>query len=380
MESVGLALLPALVLYFMGCGISGGGGGDDELPKADLEIRDVQVQDVSDSSAVVAWGTTQDAIGTVSYGTDQALASFSTKPSGSLGTAHSVRLGPLEEDTEYWYRISASNPLGERSSTEPSMFRTLISADAFDSTAPVIRDIRVAGITPNSATVLWSTDDRTNGTLLYGFTSTYGEVSNETEGAYARSHSLALSGLTEDEEYHFLVRATNRAGLSSTSGDNVFRTARSPSLFISPAEINVVGNTEFTFRLSVESVTNLAGLEFTIIYDPGMIEILSVRPGPLYENAGGFLFIKKVPGSDNPIQYDVSWNIVYENGLPVGTLANGDGDVAVIRARTKGLATRSDLIIDNRPGGDGTANSRLLDHNRSPIAFNVRNGRVVKSG
>lgn len=260
-------LLSALVaLLLAGCGLSGSGTGDDDVAKVDLDIRDIGVSQISDSSAALSWRTTDDAVGSVLYGTNQNLLGANVR--SSLAKEHAVDLKPLQADTEYWYQISASTPLGESVTSQLLSFRSTVSSDLADTTAPQLRNIRVEGITSSSATIRWDTDDRTNGLVRWGPSAFYGNEVLEPTGSYSRTHLIVLGGLLDDAEYHFQVESRNRNSMIAISSDRSFRTTELPSLRITPSDIRVTANQTFDFFLECSGVTNLAGLEFTIVYSP----------------------------------------------------------------------------------------------------------------
>ena len=91
-----------------------------------------------------------------------------------------------------------------------------------DTAAPVISNIAISGITSNSATITWQTDEPANADVDYGPDSTYG--SSASQNTFDTSHSLTLSGLTDSTTYHFRVRSQDAAGNESASGDFTFIT------------------------------------------------------------------------------------------------------------------------------------------------------------
>jgi hypothetical protein len=371
-----LLLLPLMALT-VECGISGDNVGVD--PKSgDLEIRNVVVTP-TDTSATVQWKTTQQTVGTLSYGSVQATLPHSV--SSNLATDHTVTLAPLDQDHEYWFQITAASPLGPRSTVQPISFRTLVSPDLNDTTAPTISGIEVIGISTNAATVTWKTDDRARGSLFFGLSSDYGQTSSETPSdAFKRLHLITLTGLTEATTYHFRVQAVNRATLSALSGDQTFSTAEPPTIAISPDTVRVSPNGELSFRVSVRNVTNLAGVSFTLAYDPTLVEILNVGRGSFYTDNQGVLFLRESEDlSRGRIEYAASWQITYMDGIAVGTLANGGGDLALFSARAIGTGASSSLrLIESDENGDGKPDTRLLDHNRLPMRYDVRNGVVIR--
>lgn len=94
-----------------------------------------------------------------------------------------------------------------------------------DTTPPVISDI-TATPASTSATVGWTTDELTTGSVVYGTTTAYG---SEAPSPTARtSHSVALSGLQPATTYHYRVVATDGAGNTTSSGDRTFTTEAAP--------------------------------------------------------------------------------------------------------------------------------------------------------
>ena len=368
--------------FFSACGISGGPSGGDTKKDEEFAIKGVGVGQLTDSSATLTWTTTDDAVCTAFYGMEAALLPF-TK-SSPLGGDHNAKLSDLDEGTVYFYQISCTNALGGRASTQTAQFRTEISDDYNDPTAPVISNIAVEGITPNSATVSWSTDDRTTCTVLYGLDSSYGLAAPEAAGSYTRTHRMVLTGLIDNQDYYFRIHAVNRAELGTFSDEGSFQTAAFPTLYIDPPSIRVGTSAEFEFRVMIKDAKNLAGIEYNVTYPATRIDILSMRAGAYASSAnGGFLFLNKNPVTNFPVIGDVSWKIVYRDGIAVGAASGSDGVIAVVRARAKNvLDDEVDLVIDtsvNAQHPDSKPRTRLLDHNRNDIPVNVRNGVIVIS-
>lgn len=371
--------VPFVLVVFTACGISGNGG-DDDSKKTGIEFRNLEVAP-SDSSALVRWNTTGQAVCNTAYGKNSAALSQSI--SSGPGTAHEITIAALDPDTEYWFQISASTPLGQRASTRPASFRTLVSPDLADLTPPVFSDIQVTAIGTNSATVTWRTDDRAHGQLFYGTSESYGSTLSEPAIGFVRSHALTLPGLTDDTQYHFRLSAVNRANLSAYSADQVFRTAENPTIAIVPDTIPISDGEDFEFRIQVRQVTNLAGVSFMIAYEPDMVELESIERGAWFAETNGFMgplteYENDVSGR---AQYAMTWEIEFANGVATGTRADGAGDIAVVHCRAKALAERGSLrliVVDE--SGDGVPETRLLDQNRLPMTFNVRNAVVVRQG
>ncbi len=365
-----------LALVLASCGLSGGATGPEDSNKGGLEIRDVSVTP-TDTTATIEWTTTQQTVGTLSFGRSQ--DNMNGSRSSSLSSRHQIQLQDLEPDTEYWFRITAANPSGPRQATQPVAFRTLPAADLADTTAPVLSDIQVVGITSSTATILWRTDDRSVATVHYGTTTGYGLTAAEHED-YPRLHSISLAGLDEERTYNFRIDASNRAGLQTRSDNFTFVTLGRPWLEISPDTIRASEGEVFEFRLSLRNVANLAGISFMLAYDPAVMEILTIEEGDFWFENGGFIPLMLEYENDDigRLQYAMSWEITFEGDNPVGTQANGTGEIALVtaRARANGLSSPIELV-DSDFNGDGEPETRLLDHNRSPIAFRISDGWIT---
>ncbi len=113
-----------------------------------------------------------------------------------------------------------------------------------DTTPPVISNIQAVDITHNSARITWTTDEPSDSTVFYGTTTGYG--SSASNGAYATSHSVALSNLSPDTLYHFKVSSTDPSSNNSESGDNTFTTNPQPTeVFIYVNNISMEVRTYF---------------------------------------------------------------------------------------------------------------------------------------
>jgi len=87
---------------------------------------------------------------------------------------------------------------------------------------PIISNMAVSGITSDSATITWDTDQLADSRVDYGATTSYGNfVSDST---LITTHGIILTGLVPSTTYHFKVISTNAYGFSSSSGDGTFLT------------------------------------------------------------------------------------------------------------------------------------------------------------
>jgi hypothetical protein len=96
-----------------------------------------------------------------------------------------------------------------------------------DTTAPVISNVVVSGITYNSAIISWDTDEPATSQVEYGLTGQYGQVSGANTTP-SQKHSIALAGLSSDATYYFRAKSLDAAGNTGYSASRTFTTAGAP--------------------------------------------------------------------------------------------------------------------------------------------------------
>lgn len=192
-----------------------GGGGGPPIDSTPPTIFDIQVFNITTSTADIHWQTNEPADGRINYGLSSAYDN--TVFDATFSTSHTIRLIGLTEDTLYHFQIIARDPVLNTTSTGDMTFRTAVPPHA-----PVISNIRVVSITDRSAIVLWDTDIPASSLVEFGTTAAYGR-SASTPG-FVTSHAVSLDGLTPNTLYHFRVISAEPTGLTSVSGDNTFLT------------------------------------------------------------------------------------------------------------------------------------------------------------
>jgi hypothetical protein len=135
---------------------------------------------------------------------------------------------------------------------------TMVINGALNPIYPLVSNIVVTGITINSATITWTTDQSASSYVAYGTTLSYGNwVADST---LSTSHTITLTNLSPGTVYHFRVTSTNAYGFSSSSGDLVFETQR-PALALvitSPTNGAQINRPDIMVR---GTVNNLRGNE-----------------------------------------------------------------------------------------------------------------------
>jgi peptidoglycan hydrolase-like protein with peptidoglycan-binding domain len=95
-----------------------------------------------------------------------------------------------------------------------------------DTTAPIISNVVVSGISTTSASLSFKTDEDTVFEVMYGPTTTYGTTSAKST-VFEKNHTFAWSGLSPYANYHYQIKVYDRAGNITTSSDNTFMTSAS---------------------------------------------------------------------------------------------------------------------------------------------------------
>lgn len=94
--------------------------------------------------------------------------------------------------------------------------------------SPTLGIPAAVGMTLNSVTITWTTDQATDSLVEYGTTASYGN--SAYDAVLTKNHSTALSSLAQGTAYHFRVTSVNSHNLSSTSLDSAFATAAPPTI------------------------------------------------------------------------------------------------------------------------------------------------------
>jgi hypothetical protein len=156
--------------------------------------------------------------------TTSATAPYTLSPSsypfvaGDAGTktfTNGVTLNTVEDDVSITARDYAD-------ATITGNVTGIDVQTAADITAPVITDIQATSVTTGGATITWTTNEVASSTVEYGTTLPYGSASSSA--TLVTSHSIVLTGLTSNTQYHFRVKSTNAVSLTTTSVDGTFTT------------------------------------------------------------------------------------------------------------------------------------------------------------
>jgi hypothetical protein len=226
-----------------------GGTAAEDAP----EISDVEVDQITSTSARVRWSTDIEADGKIEYGVSTSYAS-STTHNGTT-RSHTITLSNLLSDTSYHYRVRSKTSSTTEDLSNDRIFRTAAGADT---TAPTFQAITVTDITQTSARISWSTNEASDAAVEWGLADTYGTVTSNTDAGNT-SHSVTLSGLEAGKTYHYRVRSKDAANNTGRSSDATFTTVAPPPVADTTAPtIENVQTTPGTDKFTVTWTTNEA--------------------------------------------------------------------------------------------------------------------------
>jgi hypothetical protein len=110
-----------------------------------------------------------------------------------------------------------------------------------DTSAPIISAVTSSGVTTNTATIAWMTDEDSDSQVEYGLTTSYGLVSNLVS-TQTKVHSINLANLQSGKTYSYHVKSRDAVGNLATSNSYSFITAASSADSTSPTNSALAGS------------------------------------------------------------------------------------------------------------------------------------------
>ena len=217
-------------------------------------ISSVAASSVTGSGATLTWTTNEPADTQVEYGTTPAYGT-STIINSTMTTSHSQGLTGLTGSTLYHYHVKSRDAAGNLAISGDYTFTT---TTAPDTTPPIISGVSSSKIKITSAAVGWTTNEPADTQIQYGTTTAYGS-STTLSSMLSTAHSQALTGLTPQTVYHYLVESRDAAGNLATSSDYTFTTAPlgTPPV-ISAVAISNISNSSATISWTTDKPSDSA--------------------------------------------------------------------------------------------------------------------------
>lgn len=168
-------------------------------------ISEVQITDITLSSAIVSWKTAALSNSTVNYGQSSSYGQTVGDQSAGTTTAHTIRLSSLSSGTTYHIRVSGVNSEGADIFSDDYIFTTL--------SLPVLVSYSLGTITGNTAEILWTTNVPVDSFISYWKEGT-DESSAKTQAKpeLGKTHIMVITGLEGKTHYYFRITGRDANG------------------------------------------------------------------------------------------------------------------------------------------------------------------------
>jgi photosystem II stability/assembly factor-like uncharacterized protein/fibronectin type 3 domain-containing protein/sugar lactone lactonase YvrE len=284
-----------------------------------------------------------------------AVSNFSTTITNlpaHLDTLLSV--GPLANDTDYFWRVSASNPGGTSAFSPTWRFRTIVAAPAVPS---LVSPADNALDLPTAVTLVWSAAARaTSYRLQLSTDATFATGVQEFAGVTTTSQ--ALNGLAHNTIYYWRVQAENAGGVSGYSTVRSFHTVVAPPVaapsLTTPADnaVGVLPSLSFAwtsvsgavaYHLQISTVNTFASLA----YQDSTLSGTTASPSGLAFDTQYFWRVRaRNAGGVSP--WSVTRSLRTAPAVPLASLSPMPVDFGSVEA---GLATADRTITLSNSGG-----------------------------
>ncbi|MBU4536893.1 fibronectin type III domain-containing protein, partial [Patescibacteria group bacterium] len=184
---------------------------------------DTDITSIGDNSATISWITNEVATSTLEYGISNSYGSIESN--NNYNSNHSFNLTGLSAGTTYYIRLKSTDAnLNTRTDDNTGSGWTFTTTDSSDVTAPnITTDPSATTIGDTFAYITWVTDEASNSVVDYG-TTTGSYTASSSRATLDTSHSIKLSGLTEEIKYYFRVISTDANSNATTSAETFFTT------------------------------------------------------------------------------------------------------------------------------------------------------------
>lgn len=191
---------------------------ENKVVSEELEITNVEVSSVTDSTAQLFWETNLPASSTVRFGTDTELTESVAVPQNPKN--HSVTLSGLVSGTKYFFQVSSKTADDKTASFFRRSFETT-GTNPSEIEFKVLT-LHATNVEIESAVVSFSTNLPATATVFYGTGNPLDLVAEQTE--QATTHEVELSGLHPNSKYALEVEATDLLGRTARSFRSTFST------------------------------------------------------------------------------------------------------------------------------------------------------------
>jgi hypothetical protein len=376
-------------------------------------ISDISTPVIAPTAAVVVWQTDELATSQMDWGTTSGdLGTTTPIPMDSTLTIfHVISLTGLVEDTDYFYKVRSQDGAGNETESDEGTFKTgkttiiqqiTVSGGGggggqtivVDKTPPKITDVKIDKVTPFSATITFTTDEKSIGLVQYSEDeSAFSQGVGSTE--FQTTHSVVLSGLKLATPYFIQVSATDQAGNASTSDVQDFTTQ-----YFSESGISVDNAEAYQSQVDDAIASILPSLVPPFIQQPTVTNITDSGATISWKtNIKSFGVVSYAPensydaGRDNPYDGQVSnvndkitehtvtltnlnSNTVYHYAVQAFTLPQVTGTSRDLTFTTKALSVQAQ--VSNVTNSSFEVNWRTTDPTTSVVEYRNTKTNEVK--
>jgi len=137
---------------------------------------------------------------------------------GSTTSGNEIYTDNTEDETDYYYKVNATDGVNSSSSDSEGPFRSK------ENIPPVITLLTNGTVDDVSAEITWTTDEAATSRVEYdNVSSSYKHSKNDS--SLVKEHSLTITGLNASTTYYYRVNSTDKAGNSNESEEKSFTTA-----------------------------------------------------------------------------------------------------------------------------------------------------------
>ncbi|MBN1895110.1 CotH kinase family protein [bacterium] len=275
-------------------------GRDSTVPR----INHIRIIHVTDSTAHLAWLTTEEATCRLMIRPAHGEA-WRSIAAADTGMRHGAFADSLEPEAWYHYQIHARDGNGNQGISAPDSFRT-----DRDSTVPCIYHVRIIQVTDSTVHLAWLTTKETRSEVWIGFDSTATQRSIAALDSGLTHHAFG-EALVPGMLYYFWVQATDEYGNRSEAVTDTFRTTVSHN----PSSVGEWGGRipeSFYVSRNYPNPFNSATRLLLMLPEPGHLEVR------VFNSQGkqcACLFSGPCKAGIRTIDWDISVSRVFSSGI-----------------------------------------------------------------
>ncbi|MFZ2957912.1 MAG: right-handed parallel beta-helix repeat-containing protein [Candidatus Ozemobacteraceae bacterium] len=255
------------------------------METASFDFKDIKVEEISATHAIVSWKTTEFTNGVLEFGDTEMLGRSVRETEKQYATLHRVTIPDLSAEKKYYFRIVATR---EGRSSETSTTNSFTTVSILNDRTPPAAP-KGAGIAlseqPNQVTIFWTPNNETDlkGYRIYrselpaaGFTAISGAITAKGTERYVDA------GVVTGKKYHYRVAAVDQANNEGSASDIVsmlipgdlsrdvtWTLANSPYILSGDLDIQVTG----VLHIDAGVVVKMSDYDALRRGDPQKIEI-----------------------------------------------------------------------------------------------------------